>query len=494
MEKLNAAFHQRYPNVTLKRVSRSFDDLATTLRLAISGNEVPDVVQANNSRAEMGAFVAANQLLSLEPWAKVYGWHERYPASVSSTSATARTVSSSARATCTGCRRSARSSASTTTRPSWTASVSPYPPHGTTSRSRSARPRRPVPPDRARQPREMAALHVFGTVQDQLVPPDQVTTLAFGRSGASWNTPENLQVARKIADGSEPLLQRGVNGIANDPGLAGVLPRRVGLPHRRQLAGSDLRAAMGDKVRFIAPPPRAGRPVSATGGTGLPFAITSRAAQPDAAAAYLDYITNTDAMKVLTATGNLPVVDTAPSSLRTGSPGTCSPRSPPPPTGRASCCLYLDYATPTMSTRWAPRCRTCSAARRRPNSFLDTRAGRLRRVRREEWLTTSARVLRSWHPLAPTRRPRRRCGPAEGGATPPVWVPLAYLAPGSCCNAAFLLYPLGRAVHLSLFDWDGLTLAFVGLDNYVEVVTDEKLRARSATRWCSSCSSPGCPP
>ena len=61
---------------------------------------------------------------------------------------------------------------------------------------------------------------------------------------------------------------------------------------------------------------------------------------------------------------------------------------------------------------------------------------------------------------------------------PPRWVPLAYIAPAFAVYAAFLLYPLGRAVHLSLFDWDGLTLAtFVGLANYAEVLTDEKLRA-----------------
>lgn len=58
------------------------------------------------------------------------------------------------------------------------------------------------------------------------------------------------------------------------------------------------------------------------------------------------------------------------------------------------------------------------------------------------------------------------------------WVPQAYLAPGFVVYAAFLLYPLGRAVHLSLFEWDGLTLGrFVGLANYAELVTDEKLRA-----------------
>ena len=48
MKQLNAAFEAKYPNVTLKRVSRSFDDLKTTLRLALSGNEPPDVVEANH--------------------------------------------------------------------------------------------------------------------------------------------------------------------------------------------------------------------------------------------------------------------------------------------------------------------------------------------------------------------------------------------------------------------------------------------------------------
>ncbi|UNX56414.1 sugar ABC transporter permease [Georgenia sp. TF02-10] len=41
-----------------------------------------------------------------------------------------------------------------------------------------------------------------------------------------------------------------------------------------------------------------------------------------------------------------------------------------------------------------------------------------------------------------------------------------------------MLYPLGRAVQISLYDWDGLTLAtFVGLANYAEVLTDPQLRA-----------------
>ena len=44
--------------------------------------------------------------------------------------------------------------------------------------------------------------------------------------------------------------------------------------------------------------------------------------------------------------------------------------------------------------------------------------------------------------------------------------------------AAFLLYPIGRTVQLSLYDWDGATLAtFVGFDNYVAIFADAGLRA-----------------
>lgn len=75
------------------------------------------------------------------------------------------------------------------------------------------------------------------------------------------------------------------------------------------------------------------------------------------------------------------------------------------------------------------------------------------------------------NPVRPTaaRRPRAR----GHGATPYLFILPAFLI-----YVAFLLYPLGRAVHLSLFEWDGLSLAtFVGLDNYVNLLSDERLKA-----------------
>ncbi|WP_246005899.1 carbohydrate ABC transporter permease [Georgenia muralis] len=68
---------------------------------------------------------------------------------------------------------------------------------------------------------------------------------------------------------------------------------------------------------------------------------------------------------------------------------------------------------------------------------------------------------------APVRR-RSRYG------LTPYW----FLLPALVVYALFLLYPLGRAVQISLYDWDGLSLAtFVGPANYADVLTDDRLRS-----------------
>ncbi|MET0870901.1 MAG: sugar ABC transporter permease [Paeniglutamicibacter terrestris] len=72
-----------------------------------------------------------------------------------------------------------------------------------------------------------------------------------------------------------------------------------------------------------------------------------------------------------------------------------------------------------------------------------------------------------------TGAPRNASGRRGHAATP-----YLFIAPAFILYAAFMLYPLARSVHLSLFAWDGLTLAtFVGFGNYTELFTDDRLRA-----------------
>ncbi|MCW5951976.1 MAG: extracellular solute-binding protein, partial [Propionibacteriaceae bacterium] len=111
---------------------------------------------------------------------------------------------------------------------------------------------------------------------------------------------------------------------------------------------ADLAAAMGDDLGFFVLADAAGRPAT-TGGTGVPFAVTSATEHPDVAAAYLDFLTSDDAMQILVDTGNLPVNRTAElaASATSGLAEVFTEFGRVTDSGELL--PYLDYATPTFS-------------------------------------------------------------------------------------------------------------------------------------------------
>lgn len=79
---------------------------------------------------------------------------------------------------------------------------------------------------------------------------------------------------------------------------------------------------------------------------------------------------------------------------------------------------------------------------------------------------TDKAIARAGHVRPARGRGRRRLAP--------YW----FILPAFAVYAIFLLYPLARTAHLSLFEWDGLSVGtFVGFDNYAEIFGDRKLRA-----------------
>ncbi|MCC6147587.1 MAG: extracellular solute-binding protein [Anaerolineaceae bacterium] len=84
IDQLNQEFEEAHPGVTVERVSKVQEDLATTVKLALSQADGPDVAQVNQGRSDMGALVQADLLLSLNDYASKYGWGKRFSSSVSS--------------------------------------------------------------------------------------------------------------------------------------------------------------------------------------------------------------------------------------------------------------------------------------------------------------------------------------------------------------------------------------------------------------------------
>lgn len=374
MAQLNKDFHARYPNIEIRRVSRSFDDLKTTLRLALSGNEPPDVVQANNGRSDMGEFVRAGQLLPLDAYAAAYRWDSRYPESVrqySSYSPDGRTFGKGSlyglpqvgevvgifynvkKLTALGLRPPKR----------WS---------DLENAMATAKAKGEVPMIFGNLDK-WPAIHLFGTVQGRTNSRDAIRTLAFGRKGASWKTPENLEAAQTLVRWVDKgYVEPGFNGMGYDPAWQSFGKGKGVFLIGGTWLQADLAQAMGSDVRFMAPPPaNVGDKPAATGGTGLPFAITARSKHADAAAAYLDFITSKQAMNVLTSTGNLPVADTSSQSVGGGLQkdvftafGAIVEADGLLP--------YLDYATPTMYDTITASLQDLLAKRKTPDQFLDS--------------------------------------------------------------------------------------------------------------------------
>jgi raffinose/stachyose/melibiose transport system substrate-binding protein len=373
MSELNKEFQAKYPNVTIKRVSRSFDDLKTTLRLALSGKQPPDVVEANNGRSDMGEFVKAGQLRPLDAYAKTYGWAARYPESVrqySSYSPDGKTFGQGSLyglpqvGEVVGIYYNAKKLAA--------AGVQPPKTWADFETALAAVKSKGEVPMMFGNLDKWPAIHVFGTVQGRTTPTDAVTQLAFGRKGASWTTPENTKAAQTLVDWADKgYFEPGFNGQGYDPAWQAFSKGKGAFLIAGTWLQADLQKAMGSDVRFMLPPGQSAdaKPV-ATGGTGLPFAVTGKSPHPDAAAAYIDFITNPHAMQVLARTGNLPVADTAAQQVDGGLQKDVFTAFGSVVKGDGLV-PYLDYATPTMYDTLGAGLQDLLAKKATPQQFLE---------------------------------------------------------------------------------------------------------------------------
>ena len=143
------------------------------------------------------------------------------------------------------------------------------------------------------------------------------------------------------------------------------------------IAGSwlapDLLEAMGEDVGFMLPPMAEGMDApQTTGGTGLPFAITSAAKDVNVAAAYIDFLTNADAMKVLAETGNVPVNDTATYAANEKGVVADVMNAFDTLTNSGNVLPYLDYATPTFDQVLGDALQGLLDSQITPDQFVDT--------------------------------------------------------------------------------------------------------------------------
>jgi raffinose/stachyose/melibiose transport system substrate-binding protein len=310
-DSLNKGFESKYPNVTIHRVSRGFSDLKTLLKLALTGPDAPDVVEANQGWPDMGQMVKAGLLLPLDNYASAYGWNKNVPATVNAANSWTPDGKQFGTGSLFGYTTSGEivgvyynkqklsdlSLSVPTTLPAFVRTLETIKQAGEI-------------PIQFTDLDQFAGAHTFAAIQERYVPESYMTDFIFGLKydQLSFDTPQNVQAATVLQDWAK-------KGYFTPDFLAIGYDDSVShFAHNQgtyMITGNWIVAQLGadnTNYGFIPmPPSQAGGSVVSTGGPGFPLAISSSSKNPDVAAAYIDWMTNDEALKLLVPTGAIPL-------------------------------------------------------------------------------------------------------------------------------------------------------------------------------------------
>ena len=309
-------------------------------------------------------------------------------------------------------------------------------------------------------------IHNFESVLGQTADKQAIRDFVFAKEGASFDNPEFTAGATKIKEWVDKgYFNKNFNGTDYDPAWKEFAKGKS----RYLIAGTwvtaDLAEQMGDKVGFMLMPGKDPNAPVSLGGEDLPWSITSAAKNPDVAAAYIDFLTDANAAKVLVDTDNLPAMKGAPAP--SGGLSVEVANAWQKLNEADGVIPYLDYTTPTFYDDISRRDPGAAGRQAGPGGVHQGRAGGLRQVG-----GVPLRILRG----SPDDRP-----PGE-----PRLVGYLYLLPAFAVFAAFVLYPLYRGdLHLALRlgRADGRHVDGPGRTTRRSSRTPS-CAARSCTRWC----------
>src|SRR4051812_44513980 len=365
IEQLNKEFEAKYPNVKINRVAKSFEDLLKTVKLAVSGPKAPDVVEANQGRPIMGELVKAKLIRPVTDYAKVYGWDARYSPLLLDLNKFSPDGKEFGSGDLYGLSQMGEivgvfyNKSKVKTPPATLAEFE--------SSLQEAK-------DAGETPimfgnlQKWPGIHDFESVLGQTADKQAVRDFVFAKDGASFDTPEFQAAATKIKDWVDKgYFNKDFNGTDYDPAWQAFAKGKSRFLIAGTWVTADLAKQMGDKVGFMLMPGKDPNAPVSLGGEDLPWTITSSAKNPDVAAAYIDFITNANAAKVLVDTDNLPAMKGAPAPSSGLSVEVA--KSWQKLNEADGVIPYLDYTTPTFPDEVSSAIQKLLAGKQSPTEF-----------------------------------------------------------------------------------------------------------------------------
>jgi raffinose/stachyose/melibiose transport system substrate-binding protein len=308
IEQLHKAFMEQNPNITIKREVYSTDDITKTLPTALTESTGPDVSKVNQGIANMGALVKADLLLPLNKYADQYKWWERYGKVLHGRNSFSADGVQIGVGNLYGMSHTAEVVGVYYHKKAFAEMGLKVP---TTFDEFEALLKQVK--DAGKSPIVFGsldgwpAIHLYGAIQDAFSTTEALDNFIYRLPGGTFDDQANLTAAQKLVG----WVDATTNGFLNEEGLMWI-------------TGSWMNATIIPKLGeeavgfFLIPPSEKGKPPLSVGGVGLGYGIRKTSKYPDAAAAYIDFMTNASAAQVMLGYGYLPAAAVDTSKLKDG--------------------------------------------------------------------------------------------------------------------------------------------------------------------------------
>lgn len=305
---LTEGFTKLHPNVTFELIETPFADYQTSLKLAMSSNESPDIVQY--SPAPMRAIVPAGLVEPLDAYAEAYGWADQVPESLLGI------VTSNEDATLYGegnlyalpgavqmlgvfYNKSLTEAAGITDEPTtldeFEDDLAAVKDDGVTPLALPAL--------------ATGAFQLWGALSNVLGDPAAYSAWVYGEPGATLlDDPGFEEAAATIKEWADAgYMAEGVSAVADPDAITELTSGQRAYFLTGNWNAKQLSDAMGDDLGFfLLPGVEADSPAVASG-SGFPYSISAKSQNKDVAAAFLNYMVSEQASQGVYDGGFIPI-------------------------------------------------------------------------------------------------------------------------------------------------------------------------------------------
>jgi raffinose/stachyose/melibiose transport system substrate-binding protein len=302
-------FTEMNPNVKVKVTLRDFASYPSQVKLALSSDKSPDVVQGNLGWSLDGPLIEAGLILDPSRYNEAYGWSDRFPPEgrrVLEFTPDGKTYGSGSLVGI-----------------AYTADVIGF----FYNKEKLAQLGLEVPKtldefesalEQAKAAGEVplvtgngdgtGGLHTFMNVGNQLASGDLMRGIVYGEGDASMTDEAMVEGATVVQRWAEQeYIPKSVNGLGYDDVVARFAKGEGVFLATGSWAAPQVGAEMKENVGFFLPPPvNEGDTSRATGSFGAAFEIAANGENPDVAAAFLEFLASDEVARMVAETGDLP--------------------------------------------------------------------------------------------------------------------------------------------------------------------------------------------